>query len=139
MAKARVLIVDDEAISRAVSRELLEMAGYEVVEARDGREGLTKAETLHPDVILLDVLMPGLDGYEVCQTLKLNPATTLIPVIFVTMVEDHALNRLAYDAGGAACIPKPIRREALLSLIAAVLATAKRRAEPKAGNDGAGH
>ncbi len=79
--------------------------------------------------------MPGLDGYEVCQRLKANPATRSIPVVFVTMVEDRSLNRLAYQAGGAACIPKPVRREALLALMSAVLASA---AKPKAKSGDAG-
>ncbi len=137
MAKKRMLIVDDEALSRALLRDCLQAAGYEPLEARDGTEGLAKAASLPPDVILLDVLMPGLDGFEVCQGLKANPATTPIPVIFVTMVQDATLNRRAYQAGGAACILKPVRREALLALLAAVLATAKGQAKskPKHGGD----
>ncbi len=99
MAKRRVLIVDDEALSRALLRDTLQAAGYEPLEASDGTEGLAKAASLRPDVILLDVLMPGLDGFEVCQRLKANPATTPIPVIFVTMVQDTTLNRRAYQAG----------------------------------------
>ncbi len=138
MAKARVLIVDDEAVSRAVIRDLLETAGYELIEATDGGDGLRIAESIHPDVILLDVLMPGVDGFEVCRSLKENPATQHIPVIFVTMVEEVELNRHAFDAGGTACILKPVRRETLLSLIAAALASANRCAESATGHEGDG-
>ncbi len=127
MAQKRVLIVDDDGVIRGLIRHFLEIADYEVVEAADGNVGLAKAAQFHPEVILLDVRMPGLDGYEVCRRLKANPETRQIPVIFVTVVEDLRLNRLAYQAGGAACIRKPIRREALLAVIAAVLASAERR------------
>ncbi len=138
MARRRVLIVDDEASSRALIRDYLEMAGYEATEAVDGTEGLAKAESQRPDIILLDVRMPGLDGYEVCQGLKENPDTQHIPVIFVTVVEDAALNRLAFQVGAVACITKPFRREALLALIEATLAGAERRAEPEERDGGKG-
>lgn len=139
MAKKRVLIVDDEVESRTLIREFLDMPGYELAEAADGIECLAKAEDLHPDVILLDVRMPGLDGYEVCQGLKENPETTHIPVIFVTAVEDAALNRLAYQAGAAACITKPFRREALVAVIEAALANAERQGKPKPQDGADGH
>ncbi len=129
MAKKRVLIVDDEALSRTLMRDAIESAGYEAAEAVDGPDGLAKAERLHPDLILLDVLMPGLDGYEICQGLKGNPETRPIPVIFVTMVQDPALNHLAYQAGAIACITKPFRREALVAVIASAIANAERRPE----------
>ncbi|HWU40528.1 MAG TPA: response regulator [Candidatus Acidoferrum sp.] len=70
MPRKRVLIVDDEADSRELIREMLSTAGYESSEARDGTEGLAMGEALQPDIILLDVRMPGLDGYEVCRGLK---------------------------------------------------------------------
>ncbi len=131
MPKKRVLIVDDEALSRTVMRDVLETARYEPAEARDGPEGLAKAEALRPDLILLDVLMPGLDGYEVCRRLKASPKTGPIPVIFVTIVQDPALDRLAYEAGAVACLMKPFRREALMALMASVLASADRQAKPR--------
>ncbi len=132
MAKKLVLIVEDDEVTRDVIRHFLETADYEVAEAVDGTIGLVKAERLQPDVILLDVQMPGPDGYEVCRRLKANPKTSRIPVVFVTLVDDPALNRLAYQAGGAACIPKPFRREGLQAVLAAVLTNAERQATPKA-------
>ncbi len=139
MARKRVLIVDDEAVSRAVLRVFLTTAGYEPAEGVDGTEGLAKARELRPDLILLDVRMPGLDGIEVCRGLKESPVTTHIPVIFVTAVEDAALNRLAFQAGGDAWLTKPFRREALLALIEATLASAERQAKPKAKDGEDGH
>jgi CheY-like chemotaxis protein len=139
MARKRVLIVDDEALSRAVLRVFLTTAGYEPSEAVDGTEGLAKARELRPDLILLDVRMPGLDGIEVCRGLKESPETAHIPVIFVTAVEDAALNRLAFQAGGDAWLTKPFRREALLAVIEATLASAERQAKPKAKDGEDGH
>ncbi len=132
MAKKRVLIVDDESDARTMIREMLAKSGYEPCEALDGTEGLAKAEVLLPNVILLDVRMPGIDGYEVCQGLKENPATKAIPVIFVTAVQDSELNRLAYKVGAAACLTKPFRHEALVAVIEAALASAERKTKPKA-------
>ncbi len=131
MAKKGVLLVEDDADTRTSVRGLLERSGYTYADAADGTEGLAQAERAHPDVILLDILLPGLDGYDVCRRLKENPATAAIPVIFLTAVRDNALNQLAYDAGGAACITKPFRTEALVAVIEAAIATVERRAKPK--------
>jgi CheY-like chemotaxis protein len=132
MAKKRVLIVDDESDARTMIREMLANSGYEPCEALDGIEGLAKAEVLLPNVILLDVRMPGIDGFEVCQGLKENPATKTIPVIFVTAVQGSELNRLAYKVGGVACLTKPFRQEALVAVIEAALASAEGKTKPKA-------
>ncbi len=136
MAKKRVLIVDDEAPVRAGIREVLERSGYEPAEVENGLEALAQAAALGPDVILLNVWMRGLGGFEVCRRLKANPVTTPIPVIFLTKLEDVALDRLAYQAGGVACIPKPALRENLPGVIATVLATATREVKRKAGSEG---
>ncbi len=138
MAEKRVLIVDDEALSRTIMRDFLEMAGYAVAESGDGPEGLAKAKSLRPDIILLDVLMPGLDGYEVCRRLKADPTTSPIPVVFVTVVQDPALNRLAYEAGAVACLMKPFRREALVAIIETALANAARQTRAKSERKGNG-
>jgi CheY-like chemotaxis protein len=139
MAKKRVLIVEDDTTTRTTLRELLTGAGFEPVEAGDGTEGLAKAEEIHPDVILLDVHMPGLDGYEVCQGLKENPNTKNIPVIFLTAVQDDALNRLAYQSGGVACLTKPFRLEALVAVIEAAIASVERQAKPRKKGGESGH
>jgi CheY-like chemotaxis protein len=138
MAKKRVLIVEDEADARAGIREILERAGYAPAEAADGLEGLAQAESLRPQAVLLDVRMPGLDGYEVCRRLKANPTTKPIPVIFLTAVQDDALNRLAYEAGAVACIPKPFRLEALVTVIQTAIAGAERQTKSKVKRGGSG-
>jgi CheY-like chemotaxis protein len=136
MVQKRVLIVEDDADMRTALQAFLERSGYLSAEAADGRAGLAQAESWHPHAILLDVRMPGLDGYEVCRRLKANPATKPIPVIVVTAVQDDALNRLAYEAGAMACILKPFRLEALLTVIQTAIAGAERRAKPKARREG---
>ncbi len=134
MAKARVLIVDDDAGFCVGIRAALERAGYAVAEAADGPEGLAMAERFGPDVILLDVLMPNLDGCEVCQRLKENPPTAHIAVIFVTAMKDDAIHQLAIEAGAAAYITKPFRFEDLAAAIEAAL-----RSRGDLGPHGRGH
>ncbi len=124
----RVLIVDDAPALRNLLRAGLELAGYEVHEAADGAEGLEQAGLLRPDVIFLDVQMPGLDGYAVCAALKANPATQRIPVIFLTAADDVALHRRVREAGGAACLTKPFRLNVLTALAENVIDTARREA-----------
>jgi CheY-like chemotaxis protein len=130
VAQVTVLVVDDDHLHCRMVRDLLEVTGYAVIEAADGTEGLAKAEALRPHIILLDLLMPGIDGYEVCRTLKKNPETSAIPVIIVTSSPDVTLDHLAYAAGAVACIRKPFRREALFAVINVALKTANGPANP---------
>ncbi len=116
-----ILVIDDDPLTRTLLRDTLG-ADFTTLEAADGSAGITQARQRQPDVILLDVLMPGLDGYATCERLKTDPATQPIPVIFVTSTRDRALDRKAYAVGGLACIPKPFRREALLAAIHTTLA-----------------
>lgn len=136
MVQKRVLIVEDDTDTRTALREFLERSGYLAAEAADGLAGLAQAESWHPHTILLDVRMPGLDGYEVCRRLKANPATKPIPVIVMTAFQDDALNRLAYEAGAMACILKPFRLEVLLTIIQTAIAGAERRAKSIAKREG---
>ncbi len=121
----RVLIVDDEPALREALRAGLELAGYEVHEAADGVEGLAKAAPLRPDLIVLDVRMPGPDGYAVCAALKASPATQGIPVIFLTGADDAGLHRRVREVGGTACLTKPFRLPELTALTTTVLGTAR--------------
>ncbi len=89
MPKKRVLIMEDDAEDQELLRELLKTCGYEPGATGDGPEGLAKAERLHPDLILLDIRLPGLDGFTVCQGLQANPATAPIPVIVVTALAEE--------------------------------------------------
>ncbi|HSB82316.1 MAG TPA: response regulator [Candidatus Methylomirabilis sp.] len=139
MAKKRVPLVEDDADTRSAMQDMFERSGYIYADAADGTDGLARAERTHPDVILLDVRMPGLDGYEVCRRLKQNPASAAIPVIFLTAFPDLTLNRLAFKAGGVACITKPFRIEALVAVIEAAIANVERRAKAKRKGKASGH
>ncbi len=117
MPTARILVVDDDPLLRRMVRDCLELADFGVVEAADGPDGLAQIAAVQPDLILLDLMMPGMDGYTVCRALQAEPATHAIPVVFLTASADPNLNRQAYAAGAVACVTKPFRREALLAVV----------------------
>ena len=133
MPIARILVVDDDRLLRQMVRDFLEVADFAVAEAVDGPDGLAQATTGLPDLILLDLMMPGMDGYTVCRQLKANPATRDLPVIFLTASPDLSLNRQAYAAGAVACLTKPFRREALVAVVNTTLRGATRRGERPGG------
>lgn len=118
----RVLVIDDDPKTRELVTASLELARYEVRCAPGGVPGISLAEREQPDLVLLDLHMPGLDGYEVCRILRQRPRTKGIPIIMLTASADHALNRKAYAAGAQACVPKPFRKDGLLAVIRAALA-----------------
>ncbi|MDI6703756.1 MAG: response regulator [bacterium] len=84
MGKTKILVVDDEEDIATVLREVLHTKGYEVIVAREGREAIDRAMDERPDIILLDVMLPGISGYEVCKCLKENRLTHLIPIVMIT-------------------------------------------------------
>jgi CheY-like chemotaxis protein len=119
MAKKRILVVDDELNILKAIKVRLEHEGYDVVTSVDGPQALQQAGALCPHLILLDVKLPGLDGYEVCRTLKRQPATAAIPVI-VFSASDRHLSQLAdrcVEAGADGWLKKPFRTEELLDKI----------------------
>ena len=109
----RALIIDDDRDLALLVRRTLEFtAGWEVVTAASGASGIEVARTAAPDVILVDVMMPELDGYEVCRRLKADAATAGIPVVFLTARRDLDERRVA-DAGAAGVVFKPFQPETL--------------------------
>lgn len=105
--RPRILIVDDEPTNLQILRQVLQ-ADYRLLFARDGEKALQLAATEKPDLILLDVMMPGLTGLETCQRLKADPATQMIPVIFVTALTDVSDESAGFSVGGVDYITKPI-------------------------------
>ncbi|MDP3428246.1 MAG: SpoIIE family protein phosphatase [Humidesulfovibrio sp.] len=103
----RVLVVDDEAVNVAVLRGILVNAGYEVASAMNGPEALGLAAAKRPDMILLDVMMPGVSGFEVCKRLKDDPETAHIPIIFVTSLSDVSQKLTGLELGAVDYITKP--------------------------------
>ena len=117
----RVLVIDDDPDACALVSAMLEPPNYEVSGAGGGEHGVVQANAELPDIILLDLQMPGMDGYQVCRLLRQGDQTRRIPIIMLTASDDPALNRNAYAAGAHACILKPFRREALIAVIEAAL------------------
>ncbi|MEO1354068.1 MAG: response regulator [Cyanobacteria bacterium J06635_15] len=103
-----ILVVDDQPHSLALLTEVLEHEKYEVWPATSGADALKKAGMLLPDLILLDVNMPGMNGYEVCRQLKADPRTQLIPVIFVSALDESCDKVQGFSVGGTDYITKPI-------------------------------
>ena len=106
--QARVLIADDEATSRLLTRETLEQSGFSVVEAEDGGGALSAFDRARPDLVLLDVDMPDMDGFLVCRKLRERPGAQYIPIVMVTGRDDVDSINEAYAAGATDFIPKPI-------------------------------
>ena len=117
MSGKTLLVVDDNQTNRAFVQAALEPEGYTVVQASDGLEALALAPSLQPSLILLDVRMPGMDGYEVCVALKRLEQTRHIPVIFLTGSEESDAEQRAFDSGGSDFITKPLRVSTLLARV----------------------
>jgi class 3 adenylate cyclase len=103
-----VLVVDDEEPNRILLRDPLEMHGYQVLEAEDGERALQEVAQCTPDVILLDVMMPGLDGFEVCRRLKQDVRTAPIPVLMVTALSERKERMMGIAAGANDFLNKPV-------------------------------
>ena len=104
----RVLVADDDPSTRLIMREVLQQAGFEVIEAIDGREALQCYENSTPDVILLDVEMPHLDGFSVCRKIREKETSRQTPICMVTGLDDDQSIDRAYHAGATDFISKPI-------------------------------
>jgi len=112
-----ILIIDDSTTNLGVVFEYLDDLGFELMIAQDGESGLSKAEYQQPDIILLDVIMPDMDGFEVSRRLKSNRVTTDIPVIFMTGLTKIEDKVLAFDVGAVDYVTKPIRKRELVARI----------------------
>jgi DNA-binding response OmpR family regulator len=122
VVSTRVLVVDDEAPIRLLCRVNLEAEGMEVLEAADGPSGLEVARREHPDVVLLDVMMPGLDGWRVAEELLHDVDTSGIPIVFLTARAELRDRARGLDLGGLDYVTKPFNPTELASLIREVIA-----------------
>jgi CheY-like chemotaxis protein len=112
-----VLVVDDEPVNLDLIKGILP-EDYKMKAATSGEKALMiAAKVPHPDIILLDVMMPVMDGYEVCRQLKASPDTSAIPVVFISGHDDEAEKQMAANLGGAGFISKPVNPEAMLDLL----------------------
>ena len=113
----RILVIEDHEENRRLLRDLLTGAGYEMLEAETGEEGLGLAAQHRPDLILMDIQLPGLDGYEVTRRLKANPELRAIPIIVVTSYALSGDEAKAREAGSDAYVTKPFSPRELLAKI----------------------
>ena len=112
---ATVLVVDDDLTNLEVLLHSLSEAGFKILIAENGERALQQAEVAQPDILLLDVLMPGLDGFETCQRLKANDETKDIPVIFMTALSEVVDKVKGFDVGGVDYITKPLQHEEVIA------------------------
>lgn len=115
--RARILIVDDEADLRAVLRFGLEAEGFEVVEAADGEEGLTRAREDQPHLMVLDLMLPKLDGYKVCRQLKFDERFRRMPIVILSARSGEHDRQLAMSMGADAFVTKPYDMRGLVAMI----------------------
>ncbi len=113
----RILAIEDHEENRRILRLLLGSAGYEMIEAVTGEDGVAMAEKEHPDLILMDIQLPGLDGYEATRRIKGNPALRDIPIIVVTSYALSGDDVKAFEAGCDAYVTKPFVPRELLAKI----------------------
>lgn len=121
-----VLVVDDSPETLGLLNETLENAGYNVLIALEGKQALTIAEKITPDIILLDAIMPNMDGFETCQKIKSNKSLENIPVIFMTGLSDTDSIVRGLEAGGVDYLSKPVKPDELVARMKVHLSNARR-------------
>src|SRR4051812_23096757 len=113
LSSPKVLVVDDVAANVELLKALLTREGYSVVTASDGEEALAMVEREHPDLVLMDILMPKLNGYEVCERMKHNRATRLTPVVLITALQESGDRIQGINAGADDFLTKPVNAHEL--------------------------
>jgi len=134
-----VLIVDDVPDNLSLLHDALDDAGHTVLVASDGPSALARAHQARPDVVLLDAIMPGMDGFEVARRLKADPETAAIPIIFMTALTETEHVIAAFGAGGVDYVTKPIDPRQVLARIAAHTHTARVQRQARNALDAFGH
>ena len=137
--KNHILFVDDDALLRRLVHDMLEHEGYILSLASSGAEGLTSARGHPPDLILLDLMMPEMDGFEVCREIRRDHRLSAIPVVMLTAMTNSDLNKQALTAGADLCVSKPFRPDTLLNAVITALQVAVLRNRPKEMFSSASH
>ena len=138
-AHGLVLIVDDVPDNLAVLHDALDAAGYTVLVATDGASALQRAAEADPDIVLLDAVMPGIDGFEVARRLKAGPETAHIPIVFMTGLTETEHVLAAFEAGGVDYVTKPIRAPEVLARMAVHMLAARQARQARNALDAYGH
>lgn len=131
--KRKILVVDDDHAIRTLIRGVFEHEGYSVLEAQDGEEGFAVARNQNPSVVLLDVMMPRMDGFSICKQLKDSPITRHIPLIFVTVKEQVEARLEGFRVGADDYITKPFSPLELVARVEAVIHRASHLLDPVTG------
>jgi putative two-component system response regulator len=121
MSTSKVLVVDDVPANVAVLERFLRAEGYDVCTAADGATALARVAAEHPDVVLLDVVMPGIDGFEVCRRIKQDPATRLLPVVLITAITDREKRIHGVDLGADDFVTKPVDLQELRARVRSLM------------------
>ncbi|MEP7289099.1 MAG: response regulator [Chloroflexota bacterium] len=117
----RILVVDDEIGARTLIGIMLDRGGFEVLKASDGNQALSMLAVEKPDLIILDVMMPGMDGFELCKKIREQPLTNHLPVLFLSTRGDAESVMRGMDAGGTDYLPKPILHHDLVAKVRRLL------------------
>lgn len=125
MARPKILLVDDNPIILEIEKSVLKVEDYDIDTASDGEEALEKVKLFQPDLILLDIMMPQMDGYQVARRLKDDQTTQHIPVIMVTAKRRPEDMNEGYLEGAAGYITKPFKSEELLKVVKILLSNMK--------------
>ena len=119
--KRRVLIVDDEPSIAKILRKQMEVAGFDVTVAVDGEEGLAKIREGHPELVVLDVMLPKMNGHQVCAAVKSDPAVKAIPILMLTAKAQRQDQQEALSCGAEGYLTKPFQLEELLAKVRELL------------------
>ncbi|MBU2626271.1 MAG: response regulator [candidate division Zixibacteria bacterium] len=120
---ANILVIDDESEITQIIEAFLQNAGYSVATENSSVMGIERAKEFKPDLILLDIMMPNMDGYQICNELKKTPETASIPVIFLTGKDTRDDKGRSFQVGGDMFVKKPFSCERLLEIVTIVLAS----------------
>ncbi len=120
-SKPRILLVDDQESVLKLLDAILKVRNYDVMYASNGLDAVEIAMSVKPNLVLLDVMMPGMDGFKVCQTLKANEPTKDIPVVFLTARGDDADREMGERVGASGFVKKPFRSAELLNIISELI------------------
>src|SRR2546428_6126229 len=118
---ARILIVDDQRSNVEMIAGVLKARGYAVYTALDGQQALEQVREIHPDLVVSDILMPGMDGYDLCRRLRAAPETALLPLILVTSLDDQSERIKGLEAGADDSLSKPVNWEELFARVRSLL------------------
>jgi CheY-like chemotaxis protein len=124
--KIKILCVDDDPLILQMLGDVLRLRGYNVLTATDGEAGLDAAMLEHPDLILLDVMMPGIDGFEVCRLLKANDTLKDIPIVILTAMSDAKVSERAAEAGAVLALQKTADTKTVFRTIETALGASQR-------------